>query len=217
MKRKGGQVRIIGGLLRRTPVVVAGDVAQIRPTPDRVRETLFNWLGERVVGAACLDLFAGSGVLGLEAASRGAQSVLFVEKQAQAQTALNRQIEHLRAAKDPAVKSLAQRLSVASGDAMQQLGRLSARAGRFDLVFLDPPFAQDWRKRLTSALPAVLNDDALVYYESATELVSLSDELNSDGPVDGAHGPQGEFRRLRHDRAGQVHYHLFSYHLGKVL
>lgn len=210
MKHKSGQVRIIGGLLRRTPIAVAGEIEQIRPTPDRVRETLFNWLGERVVGATCLDLFAGSGVLGIEAASRGAQSVLFVEKHAQAQVALRALIDRLLLANDPAVQSLAQGLSLVKGDARQQLARFGARSRQFDLVFLDPPFSEDWRQKIVGALPAILKDQALVYYESATELESLTPTAGVGIPAVGA------FRRVRHDRAGQVHYHLFSYHSGEA-
>lgn len=208
MKHKGGQIRVIGGLLRRTPIAVVGEIEQMRPTPDRVRETLFNWLGERVLGASCLDLFAGSGVLGIEAASRGAQSVLFVEKHAQAQVALRTLIDRLMVANDPAVQSLARGLSLAKGDAQQQLARLGARSSQFDLIFLDPPFSEDWHQKLAGALPAILKDQALVYYESATELESLAPSAVVGGTA------AGTFRRIRHDRAGQVHYHLFSYHFG---
>ena len=206
MKRQGGQIRIIGGLLRRTPIAVAGGVEQMRPTPDRVRETLFNWLGAHIEGVHCLDLFAGTGILGLEAASRGAQSVVFVERHAQAALSLRRRIERFRDAADPAVQTLAQSMTLIKGDASQQLARLSAQSSQFGVVFADPPFGEDWVQRLADGLPQVLDDQALVYYESATEIKAIP-------PVSSERaGPVGGFKRVRHDRAGQVHYHLFSYH-----
>lgn len=206
MKRQGGQIRIIGGLLRRTPVAVAGTVEQMRPTPDRVRETLFNWLGSQVEGAHCLDLFAGTGILGLEAASRGAESVVFVERHAEAAARLRSRIEQFRVATDPAVQSIAQNMTLFKGDACGQLAKLGARSGQFGVVFADPPFGEDWVQRLADALPTVLLDEALVYYESATEIKTMAPASS------GRTGALGGFKRIRHDRAGQVHYHLFSYH-----
>ena len=190
----GGKVRIIGGVLKRTPLVVAGDADSMRPTPDRVRETLFNWLGEQVVDAACLDLFAGSGALGLEAASRGAGQVIFNENDGRAARQLQARIDTLGQASDVQVKALAGRLSLSRQDALAALASHKAAGRRFDLIFIDPPFAEPWLDRLAGALPAVLCDDGLVYVEQAREVETLAG-----------------FSRLRHGRAGQVHYHLFCY------
>ncbi len=203
MAGRHGQIRIIGGLLKRTPINVAQAVASMRPTPDRVRETLFNWLGRRVDGAHCLDLFAGSGALGLEAASRGAGSVLFVEKNGRAAKMLDERIGSLTAATDPAVRAIAARLRVTHGDALAALARSQQRGQRFDLLFLDPPFSEDWLGRLLPAVAPVLAEQALIYLESAAEITELT--------AAGGAGVAPLFaERIRHARAGQVHYHLFE-------
>jgi 16S rRNA (guanine966-N2)-methyltransferase len=128
-----GKVRIIAGEYRgrRIPVAQKPD---LRPTPDRVRETLFNWLGQWLDGLTCLDLFAGSGALGFEAASRGAARVVMVEQDRAV-------FEHLREVRDVIGAS---RVELVHDDAFAYL----QRAERFDVVFLDPPFRQN-------ALPAV--------------------------------------------------------------
>ena len=138
------KVRIIGGDWKRTPLAVV-DAPGLRPTPDRVRETLFNWLGQRLDDWRCLDLYAGTGALGLEAASRGASRVVLVERDARAATAL-------RAAKT--------RLEA---DAVTYL---SGPRDRFDLVFLDPPFGSTELERVLPRLAAVLAPGAAVYVES---------------------------------------------------
>lgn len=107
------------------------DVPGLRPTAERIRETLFNWLAPRIAGARCLDLYAGTGALGLEALSRGAASAIFVEKSDKALAALRRNIEMLDA----------NGAEVIAGDAVRTISRLAGR--RFDIVFLDPPFADD--------------------------------------------------------------------------
>ncbi|MGH1359690.1 MAG: 16S rRNA (guanine(966)-N(2))-methyltransferase RsmD [Burkholderiaceae bacterium] len=199
---RGGQVRIIGGLLKRTPVTVVSDEASMRPTPDRVRETVFNWLGDQVAGARCLDLFAGSGALGLEAASRGAKPVFFNERNPRIVRELQTRIDSLRAANDPQVQALGHSLTLTRQDALAALAD-HHRAGRqFDLVFLDPPFSQEWQSRLLSVLPGVLADSALIYLERGQEVESLADPQAATG---------SQFERLRYARAGQVHYHLFRY------
>jgi 16S rRNA (guanine966-N2)-methyltransferase len=104
------------------------DVAGLRPTPDRVRETLFNWLAPYMAGARVLDLFAGTGVLGLEAASRGAAAVTLVESHRAAQLALQETLQRLAL---PGVK-------LVTGDAM---AFLASGAGAYDIIFVDPPFA----------------------------------------------------------------------------
>ncbi len=134
MAGKSGQIRIIGGLLKRTPITVASEIAGMRPTPDRVRETVFNWLGPRLTGARCLDLFAGSGALGLEAASRGAGSVLFNEINGKAAKLLAERIAGLATAIDPDVQALAGTLELTRLDALAALRSYQRRGQRFDLV-----------------------------------------------------------------------------------
>ncbi|HJV94446.1 MAG TPA: 16S rRNA (guanine(966)-N(2))-methyltransferase RsmD, partial [Albitalea sp.] len=120
-----GRLRIIGGRWRGRRLEVP-ESEGLRPTPDRVRETLFNWLGRDLSGLACLDLFAGSGVLGFEAASRGAARVVMVERERET-------LEQLRANR-AALDAL--QVEIVPGDAFEYL----ARGGeRFDVVFLDPP------------------------------------------------------------------------------
>jgi 16S rRNA (guanine966-N2)-methyltransferase len=121
------EVRLIGGLWKRSKLPVA-DIPGLRPTPDRVRETLFNWLGQDLSGWRCLDPFAGSGALGFEAASRGAAQVLLVEREA----AL---VKTLRAVKDRLAASTVQ---VELGEGLATLRRSGGQG--YDLVFLDPPY-----------------------------------------------------------------------------
>jgi 16S rRNA (guanine966-N2)-methyltransferase len=153
-------VRIIGGRWRGRRVPFAADPG-IRPTPDRVRETLFNWLRNDLDGARCLDLFAGSGALGLESLSRGAATCTFVERSA------------------PAAAMIRSNLTAVGGeglvleaDALQWLGRTATsaaarRGDQFDLVFLDPPFGKQWLPRVLAALDqgAWVKPGGLVYLE----------------------------------------------------
>jgi len=176
------QVRIIGGQWKRTPLPVA-DRPGLRPTPDRVRETLFNWLGQDLTGWHCVDAFAGTGALGLEAASRGAADVLLVE----AEGAL---VEQLR---DIVRRLDARNVRVQRGDAVRVLAALPA--GRTDLVFLDPPFEADlFEKALAAARPA-LREGGFVYLEAPAEW---------GGDVLARH----RLERVRHMKAGAVHGHL---------
>ena len=153
-KRK---VRIIGGEWRgrRIPVI---DRPGLRPTPDRVRETLFNWLGQRLDGRACLDLFAGSGALGFEAASRGAARVVMVENDRQAFAALEKFREQVGM---PHVELLFE-------DAFAFL----ARDNKFDVVFLDPPFGQNAAAAALEKLPPRLAAGARVYIEAEEPVVN---------------------------------------------
>ena len=184
MKRGIRQLRIIGGSLRGRRWQFADDPA-IRPTPDRVRETLFNWLQPVIHGARCLDLFAGSGALGLEALSRGASQVLFVDRSAAAIAALRAVSELFRV--DGA--------RFAVDDAVQAL---RSAGGPWDVVFLDPPFAAGLVVGTLRALAAegVLARGALVYLE-----VPAADPLPPLPAGWGVH---------RQGRAGEVGYHLFS-------
>jgi 16S rRNA (guanine(966)-N(2))-methyltransferase RsmD len=181
------RVRIVGGAWKRTPLQVP-DVEGLRPTPDRVRETLFNWLGREVSGASCLDLFAGTGALGLEAASRGAAAVWLVEKDRRAQAAIRATLERLGAAQ----------VSLVPGDALAALERARREGRRFDLVLLDPPFGAGLLERVLPLLPAVLSEDAAIYVENGEAL--------TEETLGRLLGPG--FRIDRAGRAGQVFYHL---------
>jgi 16S rRNA (guanine966-N2)-methyltransferase len=144
-----GKIRIIGGEYRGRKIQVP-DRPDLRPTPDRVRETLFNWLGQSLDGLSCLDLFAGSGALGFEAASRGAARVVMVEQDRAVFESLRKTQEAIGA----------RAVEVVLDDAFAYLGKAQA----FDVVFLDPPFRQN-------ALPAVFRQlkgapGARVYVES---------------------------------------------------
>ena len=149
-----GSVRIIGGQWRGSKLPVA-DAPGLRPTSDRARETLFNWLQPMLPGARVLDLFAGSGALGLEALSRGAAEALLVERDPALAQALRDSCERLRAGTAA---------TVACADALEWL-RLPVH-GRFDLVLLDPPFADDAWATALQRLPPWLARDAWLYLES---------------------------------------------------
>jgi 16S rRNA (guanine966-N2)-methyltransferase len=180
MHSNKGTLRIVGGKYRSRQLRVPSRPG-LRPTPDRVRETLFNWLGQDLSGLACLDLYAGSGALGFEAASRGAARVVMVEKDRAALAGLERS----RAALD------ATQVSIVAGDAEAFLAREHAC---FDVVFLDPPFRQN-------ALPAVLAKLALRLQPQARVYVE------SEAPVA---VPPG-WTELKRARAGQVSYQLLRW------
>jgi 16S rRNA (guanine(966)-N(2))-methyltransferase RsmD len=171
------EVRIIGGAWRSRRIRFAPR-ADLRPTPDRVRETLFNWLGQDLAGSHCLDLFAGSGALGFEAASRGAPRVMMVEADRIAFAALESNRSALGATQ----------VELARADALEFLRTDRAR---YDIVFLDPPFRIDCWARVLSLLPGRLNAGALVYCESGA------------GEV-----PAAGWEAWRTARAGQVNYQL---------
>lgn len=139
-----GEVRIIGGQWKRSKLPVA-DKPGLRPTPDRVRETLFNWLGQDLKGWRCVDAFAGTGALGLEAASRGAAQVQLVEQDG----ALVQQLSRLK------TQLQADAVQVTRGDGLAVLRQLSAAS--LDLIFLDPPFeAELFEAALQAAAPALV-------------------------------------------------------------
>ncbi|MEO8673503.1 MAG: 16S rRNA (guanine(966)-N(2))-methyltransferase RsmD [Tahibacter sp.] len=147
-------LRIIGGQLRGSRIAVA-DRPGLRPTPDRVRETLFNWLMASVAGARCLDLYAGTGALGIEALSRGAREVVFVERDALLAGMLRDVLGRLKQTA----------AHVLNDDAARALPQLT---GLFDVVFLDPPFDAELWTPITAQLEqsGCLADAALVYVES---------------------------------------------------
>lgn len=148
---KSNQVRIIGGQWRRR-VLHFPDLPGLRPTPDRVRETLFNWLGQRLAGQRCLDLFAGSGALGFEAASRGARSVTLVERDRQAWAGLRATRELLAADQVELV--------LADGTAW-----LASCRDTFDLIFLDPPFQSGVLERVLPEAATRLAPEGKIYAE----------------------------------------------------
>jgi len=176
-------VRIIGGGWRGRRISFP-DVPGLRPTPDRVRETLFNWLQHDIAGARCLDLFAGSGALGLEALSRGAKELIFVEQSVAASRALQEQLARLGGERRGHV--------VEMGAARY----LRGAAPPFDIVFLDPPFGRD---ALAEYIPLLdsghwLNPGSQVYLEN---------EKAAGAPVLPAH-----WELLKSKSAGEVGYHL---------
>jgi 16S rRNA (guanine966-N2)-methyltransferase len=173
------RVRIIAGKWR-SRIVSFPAAAQLRPTPDRVRETLFNWLGQHLDGLSCLDLFAGSGALGFEALSRGAARVVMVESD-------KRVVASLR---DSAQTLGATDLAVVQDDALRYL---RAARERFDLAFVDPPYESRLADAALRALPACMNPGARAYVEGAQALVVPA-----------------PWRLLREDRAGAVRYALLE-------
>jgi 16S rRNA (guanine966-N2)-methyltransferase len=176
------EVRIIGGLWKRTKLAVA-DKPGLRPTPDRVRETLFNWLGQDLDGWRCLDAFAGTGALGFEAASRGAAQVLLVEQDPQ----LADQLRSVQA------KLSADAVRVERANGLTALQR--AAGSGLDLIFLDPPFdAGLFDKALAAAVPA-LAAGGRIYLEAP--------EAWDDARLQ----PLG-LSLQRHLKAGAVHAHL---------
>ena len=192
-----GRLRIIGGRFKRTPLTVV-DAPGLRPTPDRVRETLFNWLGPDLEGRRVLDVFAGTGALGLEALSRGAREVVFVESNPRARQAIEALLTRLDAGAQA---------RVIGGDALVALPRLaSGPQARFDLVLLDPPFGQGWLAKILPKVGPLLAPAARLYVESP-EALDAAALVHLFGAADGTPIPSG----VRADKAGQVHYHLFNF------
>lgn len=179
---KPGEVRIIGGQWKRTRLSVAAKPG-LRPTPDRVRETLFNWLGQDLTGWRCVDVFAGTGALGFESASRGAVEVLMLENDPALVVQLNKVREKLQAA---AVR-------VERGDGLVVLRRLGA--GSMNVVFLDPPFDSGLFEAALPAAAHAVSPEGFVYLEAP---VKWTDETLA---------PSG-LSVHRYLKAGAVHAHL---------
>lgn len=171
------RVRIIGGRWR-SRLLSFPDVPGLRPTPDRVRETLFNWLGQDLSGHDCLDLFAGSGALGFEALSRGARRVVMVESNPRALQALKANAQALGATN----------LELKRGDGVEFLAH---HTGRYQVIFLDPPYRSDLLATVLPRLGPRLHDGGLVYLEAASDFDA---------------GPAWEV--WRSGSAGQVRYRL---------
>ncbi len=179
------ELRIIGGTWRGRKLRFPANAA-IRPTPDRVRETLFNWLAGAIRGARCLDLFAGSGALGLEALSRGAAHVTFVERDAAAVRELRTRLVEWQAGD----------ARVERADALRYL---AGEARPFDVVFLDPPFASGLLAHAAALLEERrwLEAGARIYVECAAR-----DRLPPLPP---------RWQPLKEKQAGEVGYHLFAH------
>lgn len=164
----------------RSRVISFPDAPGLRPTPDRVRETLFNWLGQTLYGRSCLDLFAGSGALGFEAASRGAERVVMVEKNPAV----------CRALQDNVKKLACPNVVVHCQDGLEFVLR---DVQRYDSIFLDPPFQSDYLPKLLDLLPQHLNETGVLYVESGAAITV----------------PE-PWQVLKSGRAGQVHYQLLG-------
>lgn len=178
------EIRIIGGQWKRTKLKVA-DKPGLRPTPDRVRETLFNWLGQDLSGWQCLDAFAGTGALGLEAASRGAKQVTLVEQDAALIAQLNKTLQQLKA----------NGVQVVRGDGVAALRQ--AALASLQLIFLDPPFDAPLFEPALAACSKALASQGFVYLEAP---VKWTDEQLA---------PMG-LVVYRHLKAGAVHAHLLQ-------
>ena len=179
-----GEVRIIGGQWKRTRLPVP-QLPGLRPTPDRVRETLFNWLGQDLTGWRCLDAFAGTGALGLEAASRGAASVQLVEQDAGLVARLGQLCQRLQA----------KAVQVRRGDGMAALQQCAPAS--LDLIFLDPPFESPLFQPALQAAARALAPQGFVYLEAPTQWSAE------------ALAPLG-LAPHRHLKAGAVHAHLLQ-------
>ncbi len=179
-----GKLRIIGGQWR-SRVIAFDDAPGLRPTPARVRETLFNWLQADVAGSRCLDLFAGSGALGLEAASRGAKTVVQVENNLKTCQKLKENIRLLNA----------DQIEVVHADVS---AFLRSAAGAFDLIFLDPPFSQAWVEPVCQQIEqyGLLAPYGKIYIETERNL--KLDHLPAD------------WQALKHKIAGDVSYNLYK-------
>lgn len=174
-------MRISGGTWR-SRLLRFPDLPGLRPTPDRVRQTVFNWLGQDLTGLDCLDLFAGTGAMGFEALSRGAASVVLVEQSAVACQSL----------RDNQQRLAATRAQILNADA---LAFLSQNQRQFDLLFLDPPYHQGWLERLLPQLGRHVAPGGRVYVEAE---FLLQDAL--------------QWQIVKYGKAGHVFYHLLKFH-----
>lgn len=179
---KNQEIRIIGGQWKRTKLAVANQPG-LRPTPDRVRETLFNWLGQDLTGKRCMDVFAGTGVLGFEAASRSAQTVLLVEKNAVLTYLLKQLKENLKASA----------IDVVQSDGIAALRRCLPRS--LDLIFLDPPFDSNLLETALPVAACAMAMNGSIYLESSQRW--SDDRLAPIG-----------LQLHRYLKAGAVHAHL---------
>ncbi len=176
---KTNQVRIGGGEWR-SRLLKFPDAVGLRPTPDRVRQTVFNWLGQELDGLACLDLFAGTGVMGFEALSRGAKQAVMIEKSAIAYQALMQNKSILKANTAQIIQT-------------DVLLFLAKNQQKFDVIFCDPPYQQQWLDKILPNLNQHFSASGLLYVEAEYALHA----------VDG-------FDLIKHGKAGSVYYHLLK-------
>ena len=179
MAQTQNKVRIGGGAWR-SRLLRFPDIPGLRPTPDRVRQTLFNWLGQDLHGLVCLDLFSGTGALGFEALSRGAASAVMVEKAPQAYRGLLESRQLLGADSAQILNIDAERF-------------LAENIRQFDIIFLDPPFGQGWLPRLLPQMPLCLAPEGLLYVEA-------------EFAIENAAG----WQVLKSGKAGNVFFHLLK-------
>ncbi len=175
------EVRLIGGVWKRTKLPVA-DAPGLRPTPDRVRETLFNWLGQNLDGWRCLDAFAGSGALGFEAASRGAAEVLLLERDRRLAKRLG----------DVKLRLNAAQVRIEAADALAWMARCPPAS--FELVFIDPPFDAPLVEPALALAQRLVVPQGFIYVEAGQPL---------------AQSPEG-LTLHRQGRVGAVHFHLLQ-------
>ena len=197
-----GDVRIIGGQFKRRSVSFI-DAEGLRPTPDRLRETLFNWLIADIHDAQVLDSCAGSGVLGFEALSRGAAHTTFIEINPAQSNMLRQSAEQLRLATNT--------YQIIQGTAEQVLTQNQTLPHHFDIVFIDPPYAQDlWQPILTALIKqSLITTETLIYLEADKDLTLQLNQLVAS--VNENSAPQAEttqgiigFERLKQTKVGQV-------------
>ena len=189
---KNGSCRIIGGKWRGRKITF-NDATGLRPTTDRIRETVFNWLQPYVYQSHCLDCFAGSGVLGFEALSRGANEVVFIENNSQT-------VKNLKQARDRIDAAAAVIFHEDTLSWLQAVSHDQRTGQHFDLVFLDPPFHSDLLEKSCVLLSnsGILAEDAIIYVEHAVDVdLTLPDNWFC----------------LKHKTAGQVSYKLFEYRI----
>jgi len=174
------KIRVISGKWRGRIISFPSNIA-LRPTPNRVRETVFNWLGQDMSGKACLDLFAGSGAMGIEAASRGSEHVVMVESDRKVYSTLQNSLQKLQA----------DQIELLMMDALKFI--ISDRR-LFDVIFLDPSYQLRLLPRVLNLLPSHLTQEGLIYLEAGNSF-----EPNEDWLV------------WRSSQAGKVHYQLLKY------
>ena len=176
---KTNQVKINAGVWR-SRLLKFPDTKGLRPTPDRVRQIVFNWLGQDLTGKTCLDLFAGTGAFGFEALSRNAKHVTMVENSSIAFKALKQNQELLKA----------QNCQILNIDALQFL---TSNTQKFDVIFCDPPYQKDWLTKLLPLLQAALGDAGVLYLEAEYEVKTSE-----------------SWQVLKQGKAGNVYHHLLK-------
>ena len=174
------KVRVIGGKWRGRVISFSNSIA-LRPTPNRVRETVFNWLGQDMGGKVCLDLFAGSGAMGIEAASRGSEHVVMVESDRKVYSVLQSGLQKLET----------DQIELLMFDALKFI---KSDQRLFDVIFLDPPYQLGLLPKILELLPSHLTKDGLIYLEAGDPF-----EPNENWSV------------WRRSQAGRVHYQLLKY------